>query len=215
MNKKKLPKAITQTADDMREAAAGASAGAWQQTSARRFAAHEFAGGGVAAPALAPDIAETAPKSPASSAHEHAPLALAPAAKVDVARRQSRARAIVERHANYSAAGGIIPLPLANIASITAIIVHMVKALSELYGVPYERDRARTIVIGLVGGTMPTGLSTVTASTLFYIVPGANLIGLAVSSVAASACTRSIGQIFVERFESGATLADFPALEWR
>jgi uncharacterized protein (DUF697 family) len=213
MNKKKLPKAITQTADGMREAAAAAGARAWHEVPAGQAAVYERAGGGAAAPAAAPAVIETRP--PASSVPKHAPSALAPPVAVDVARRQSRARAIVERHANYSAAGGIIPVPLANIATVTAIIVHMVKALSELYGVPYEHGRARAIVVGLVGGTMPTGLSAVTASTLFYIVPGSNLIGLAVSSIAASACTRSIGQIFVERFESGATLADFPALEWR
>ena len=89
----------------------------------------------------------------------------------------------------------------------------MVKMLSDLYGVPFERDRARAVVIGLVGGTMPTGFAAVTTSTLFYIVPATTLIGLAVSSVTAVACTRSIGRIFVEHFESGATLDDFSPVE--
>jgi hypothetical protein len=42
-------------------------------------------------------------------------------------------------------------------------------------------------------------------------MPGSNLIGLGVASVSAIACTRSIGRIFVEHFESGATLHDLPA----
>ena len=125
------------------------------------------------------------------------------------------ARAIVDRHAKYSAAGGIIPLPVLTLAGITAIIVRMVKMLSDLYGVPFERDRARAIVLGWVGGTMPTGFGAVTASTLMYIVPGGNLIGLAVSSVTAVACTRRIGRVFIENFENGATLLDFPAAEAR
>ena len=83
------------------------------------------------------------------------------------------------------------------------------------YGVPFQRARARTIVIGLMGGAAPSGLGTVTASTLSNFVPGGLFIGLAVSSVAATACTRSIGRIFVEHFENGATLADFPAVEKR
>ena len=142
--------------------------------------------------------------------------ALAPtAAETDVARRRSRARAIVERHATYSAFGGIIPLPIVNVASITAVIVRMVKVLSDLYGVPFQRDRARAIVVGLMGGAMPTGLAAVTASTLVYIVPGSNLIGLAVSSITAIACTRGIGRVFIEHFESGATLPDIPAVERR
>jgi hypothetical protein len=34
------------------------------------------------------------------------------------------------------------------------------------------------------------------------------VVGLAVSSMAAAACTRAIGRIFVDHFESGATLQD-------
>jgi uncharacterized protein (DUF697 family) len=86
-----------------------------------------------------------------------------------------------------------------------------VRMLSDLYGVPFERDRARAIVIGLMGGAMPTGLGAVTTSTLVYVVPGSGLIGLAVSSIAAAACTRSIGRIFVDHFEGGAMLQDLPA----
>ena len=60
---------------------------------------------------------------------------------------------------------------------------------------------------------MPTGLAAVATSTLVYLVPGSNLIGLAVSSMTALACTRGIGSIFIEHFESGATLHDFSAAE--
>jgi uncharacterized protein (DUF697 family) len=131
------------------------------------------------------------------------------ASEINGARRLSQARAIVERHATYSALGGIIPLPIVNVGTVTAVIVRMVKSLSDLYGIPFERDRARSIVLGLMGGAMPTGLAAVTTSTLLYVIPGSNLIGLAVSSIAAAACTRSIGRIFVERFEHGTSLDDF------
>ena len=36
----------------------------------------------------------------------------------------------------------------------------MVKVLSELYGVPFERNRTRSVVIALMGGALPTGFST-------------------------------------------------------
>ena len=126
-------------------------------------------------------------------------------------RRLSQAHAIVERHATYSAAGGLIPLPIANVASVTAIIVRMVKMLSRLYDVPFERDRARAIVVGMVGGAMPTGLAAVASSTLQYLVPASGIVGLAVASVAAVGSTRSIGLVFIEHFERGVTLSDYPA----
>ena len=68
--------------------------------------------------------------------------------------------------------GGAIPVPLANAAAITALMVRMIKSLSELYGVPFERNRTRAIVIGLMGGALPTGFATVATSTLTYFVPG-------------------------------------------
>jgi uncharacterized protein (DUF697 family) len=132
-------------------------------------------------------------------------------AALEAAQRRARAEAIVRRHAAYAAVGGILPVPLLTFAGVTTIILRMVKVLSDHYGVPFERDRARAIVIGLMGGAMPTGLGVVASSTLGYVVPASAVIGLAVSTVVAAAATRAIGRVFVEHFESGATLVEFPA----
>jgi len=198
MNKKKLPKVIRHTADD-----------AYQSRSVTDTEHQEPAEHLLELKELAADSGTASgtadPEKMAYVEQRHR--------EVGNERRRSLARAIVERHAAYSAVGGIIPLPIANIASVTAVIVRMVKVLSELYGVAFERDRARAVVVGLMGGAMPTGLAAATASTLVYIIPGSNLIGLAVSSMTAIACTRGIGRIFVEHFESGATLVDFKRVE--
>jgi uncharacterized protein (DUF697 family) len=203
MNKRKLPKAITRSTDDLRQTPAAAVGEADQAapTSA------EVEQDGVL-PFSEPNggqvMAQPAPPRDERPVVSRVPTVL----EINAVRRRSQAFSIVERHATYSAAGGIIPVPIVNVASVTAIIVRMVKRLAALYEVPFERDRARAIVVALAGGTMPTGLAAVTTSTLYYVVPGAAFIGLAVSSVAAVACTRNIGRIFVEHFESGATLQD-------
>jgi len=210
--KKKLPKAVMWTADDMRES--GASA--YQRHDAPHPTdLNEPPNTRASTPnsGVPGNVIEMMPKAeaalnPAMNAKDQSPPK---SADIETIRRRMRARAIVERHANYSAVGGAIPLPIANIASITAIIVRMVKSLSGLYGVPFERNRTRAIVIGLMGGVMPTGLASVATSTLMYFVPGYNLVGLAVSSVTASASARSIGQIFIDHFENGSTLVDFPS----
>ena len=209
MNKKKLPNAIMHPIDGMREAAAAAAGSReWRAaataTTASNQAAHEWVATARSGP-VGEVIEETQ-----ASALPMTTLARAArtSAEIDVTKRQAQARAIVARHAAYSAVGGIVPLPVASVAGITTIIIRMVKMLSDLYGVPFERDRARAIIVGLVGGTMPTGFAAVTTSTLFYVVPSGVLMGLVVSSITAIACTRSIGQIFIEHFESGATLHD-------
>ncbi len=214
MSRKNLPRAIQQSADDVRGAGADHGAREPQQAPAGSPDPGERFVGGVAVQ----ESARVSESAEVVSASQASPLpALVPTApsgaEADAVRRRSLANSIVERHAAYAAFGGIIPVPIANVASVTAVIVRMVKVLSGLYGVPFERDRARAIVIGLMGGTMPTGLAAVTTSTLVSLVPGSGLIGLAVSSVAAIACTRGIGRIFVEHFEGGATLHDLPAPE--
>jgi uncharacterized protein (DUF697 family) len=117
------------------------------------------------------------------------------------ASRRSMAQRIVERHGAYAAVGGLAPVPIANIASVAGIIVRMVKQLSELYGIPFKRDRTRSFVVAILAGAVPTGFGTAAASTFGYVVPGAALVGLGVSALTAAALTRSVGLIFIESFE--------------
>jgi CRP-like cAMP-binding protein len=126
-------------------------------------------------------------------------------AEIDAALRR-RAIAIVERHANYSAASGFIPLPIANEAAVMAVIVRMVRALGEVYDKPLDRNRAYGVAVGLMGGVLPTRLATLASSTAIYLVPGANFIGLAVSSMTASAYARKIGRMLVDQFDREAAL---------
>ena len=116
-------------------------------------------------------------------------------------KRRSLAQRVIERHGAYAAVGGLAPFPIANMASVAGIIVRMVKQLSELYGIPFQRDRTRSLVIGILAGAVPTGFGSAAASTLVYVVPGAALVGLGVSALMAGALTRSIGLVFMESFE--------------
>jgi uncharacterized protein (DUF697 family) len=183
MNKRKLPKAVLRTAEQMREAA-------------RTIAAK---------PAATDNVIEMIPKPDAPAA-----------APADAAARMRRRKAVavVERYANYSAMGGAIPVPLANATAITALLVRMVKRLSDIYAVPFERNRTRAVIVALMGGALPTGFSTVATSTLGYFVPGLNVLGLAVSAVTSGAYARSIGQLYIEHFENGSAL-ELRSAVWR
>jgi uncharacterized protein (DUF697 family) len=185
MNKKRFPKAVLRTAEEMRQGAPDATP---------RSSATD-------------NVIEMSPKSEAAAPAEASPGVADPA----TAARRRKAVAIVERYANYSAIGGAIPVPIANAAAIAALLIRMVKSLSELYDVPFERNRTRSVVIALMGGALPTGFSTIATSTLTVFVPGLNLIGLAVASVTSGAYARSIGQLFIEHFENGAAV-DFRSL---
>jgi uncharacterized protein (DUF697 family) len=192
MTRKPLPKVITRSSEDLRGIAAGAVTD--EEAPAPQSASRH---GGVEA---GPAVAVSSPP----GASDLLP-AVSISTEPQAVRRRSAARKIVERHRTYAAVGGLFPLPVVNVAGVTAIIVRMVKQLSDLYGVPFERDRTRSAIIGLIGGAVPTGLGAATASTLAFAVPGGALVGLAVSAITAGALTRGIGLVFVEHFESGPT----------
>jgi uncharacterized protein (DUF697 family) len=211
MTRKPLPKAITRTSADLQEIVFGS---ATDQAAAARRSALAF-DAVEAEPVLA-----VAPLPAALGAAR--PLTIAPPltagdaaasahADAQAAKRRSLARKIVDRHKLYAAGGGLVPVPIVNVAGVTAIIMRMVKRLSDLYEVPFERARTRSMVIGLMGGAVPTGLAAATTSTLALAVPTSALVGLAVSSFSAAALTRGIGLVFVEHFESAARPLDAAA----
>ncbi|HEX4410040.1 MAG TPA: YcjF family protein [Xanthobacteraceae bacterium] len=201
MSRKPLPKAIRQTLTPFRDTALVLD---------------------EEAPAKPPRVERTAAKteteaalavSSAPIANDAAPSPQQQASPEDRAfaeKRRARALKIVDRHRNLAAVGGLVPLPVANIASVTAVNLRMVKQLSDLYQVPFERDRTRSLIVSLVGGAVPTGLGTATSTTLMWIVPGGLVYGMGVAAIAAAAITRGIGLVFVDSFETGATLGTTP-----
>jgi uncharacterized protein (DUF697 family) len=185
MKRKQLPRAIRRSDDDLRAIAAVAE----EEAPVRR-------------PMVQSDASTAEPAAFARPvANDQLPTV---SIYVDgyAARRRARARSIVERHKTFAAIGGLFPLPIVNVASVTAVILRMVKQLSDLYGVPFERDRTRSLIVGLVGGAVPTGLGTATASTLAFVLPAHALVGLGVSAISAGALTRGIGLVFLDHFES-------------
>jgi uncharacterized protein (DUF697 family) len=189
MTRKPLPKAIIQPLGGPRS---GAAAGSPSPIASRPAAA------------LPHDAAEPEPTLAVSAAPiANDPLpALSPQAQQLAAKRLALARKIVARHRAYAAAGGLVPLPIINVAGVTTIILRMVKQLSDLYGVPFERDRTRSFVLGLIGGAAPTGLGVTTAATLAFAIPAPALAGLAVSALTAGALTNGIGRVYIEQFEA-------------
>jgi uncharacterized protein (DUF697 family) len=209
MNKKKLPKAVLRTADEMRGTADRA------QDTTHPVDLNEGLVAASTTPRPAGDnVIELVPKTePASPPADT--IVVSQAHDAAAALRRRKAVAIVERHANWAAVGGVIPVPIANAAAITALMVRMIKSLSTLYGVPFVHNRTRAAVVGLMGGVLPTGLATIAASTLTYFVPGYGMLSLVVSSVTSSAYARSIGQLYIEHFEIGATEIDFKKIVLR
>src|SRR5690242_14851848 len=200
MRRKPLPKAITRSIANLQQIAGSLVAD--QQGRVPRQMVPE---------AAAFDTVEPEPKLEPEPLPENASAATGPAPPREpkshlsdslAARRRALARRIVDRHKNYAAMGGLVPLPAANIASVTAVNLRMVKQLSELYGVPFQRDRTRSLIIALIAGAVPTGAGLAASSTLMWIIPGGLVWGLGAAALTAGALTRGIGLVFVDSFEA-------------
>jgi uncharacterized protein (DUF697 family) len=188
MTRKPLPKAIRRPITNLRDFAPPTA------IDEEAPAPSNSASQSVPEPALA--------VSSAPIANDSSPL-MTEEAKADAAKRRAAAHKIVGRYKNYAALGGLVPLPVANIASVTAVNLRMVQKLSALYQVPFQRDRTRALIVGLIGGAVPTGVGTATSATLMFVVPGGLLWGMGAAALTAGALTRAIGLVFVESFESG------------
>jgi uncharacterized protein (DUF697 family) len=193
MKRKPLPKAITRSIANLQQIAAGFAAD--EQGRVPPHLARQ-----AAPPSIAFDAVEPEPKS--APVLETKQPSMPDSADPLAARRRALARRIVDRHKNYAAMGGLVPLPAANIASVTAINLRMVKQLSELYGVPFQRNRTRSLIIALIAGAVPTGAGLATSSTLMWIVPGGLVWGLGAAALTAGALTRGIGLVFIDSFET-------------
>jgi uncharacterized protein (DUF697 family) len=200
MKRKPLPKAITRSIANLHQIAAGFAADEQDRVPRQPTTHHAVPFDAVEPePRMETPATSEAVVQPANrNTSEPRPRGADPLA----ARRRALARRIVERHKNYAAIGGLVPLPAANIASVTALNLRMVKKLSELYGVPFQRDRTRSLIIALIAGAVPTGAGLAASSTLMWIVPGGLFWGLGVSAITAGALTRGIGLVFIDSFEA-------------
>jgi uncharacterized protein (DUF697 family) len=198
MTRKQLPKVISRPSEDLRKIVDSTLPN--QAASAVRPAMSDDAVIPEIAPSIASLTAATGPESEKTKPRLNGNGVTVRWQGLP-ARRRTLAQRVIERHGAYAALGGLAPVPIANIASVAVIIVRMVKQLSDLYGVPFERDRTRSLVVGILAAAVPTGVGTAAASTLGYLVPGAALVGLGVSALMAGALTRSIGLVFIESFE--------------
>lgn len=193
---KKLPKATAQTFDDIRhqrDTAQPAKAKAKTAKAPTRKAR--------------PAAAKTAEKTRAEPPRRSARSTTADDTAQEL--RRVRAGMIIERFTAYSAVGSIIPIPVVDTLSVVFLIVSMVKSLAGLYETPFNRDRVRAAVAGLIGGVGQAGAGTAIATALAKWTPGANMVGAAVSSATSAVLTRTIGHAFVLHFETGGTALEF------
>lgn len=114
------------------------------------------------------------------------------------------------RHHMYSAFGiGLIPLPLLDMAALTGVQLNLIRKLSNLYGVPFSKDKVKSILSSLVAGTAPAATGVPAASYVKVIPIVGYSLGAVSISVIGAATTYATGKVFNQHFASGGTFLSF------
>jgi uncharacterized protein (DUF697 family) len=129
--------------------------------------------------------------------------------KTEQSKKRIEAGKIIDRHMYWSIGAGFIPLPLADIAAVTAIQLDMLRSICEVYTIDYSKDKGKSWIGALVGTTLTSALAKLGASAIKTIPVVGTAVGMASMSILSGATTYAIGNVFVNHFEAGGTASTF------
>lgn len=115
----------------------------------------------------------------------------------------------IKNHMIWAAGAGLIPIPIVDVAAITAVQLKLLAQISSLYGVPFKKELGKSIVGALVGSTSSSAIATGTRSLIKAIPIVGHTAGACALSIYAAATTYAVGHVFVHHFRTGGTLLDF------
>lgn len=128
---------------------------------------------------------------------------------VDAAATKSRARKLVERFSLYSGVAGLLPVPVVDVAAVGGVQLQMLRRISQLYAVPFSKNRGKAIVASLAGTMIPASTGLGVASMAKSVPVAGTAIGAMTAPALSVGATYVIGMAFVEHFARGGTLLDF------
>ncbi|GHT93846.1 hypothetical protein FACS1894116_06740 [Betaproteobacteria bacterium] len=116
---------------------------------------------------------------------------------------QATIDAIIRNRVYASLAVGLVPVPLVDLAALTAVQVELLYRLSQAYNVPFKEEWGRKAV----SVTLSTVVPELIAPTLSNFVRYVPLIGQALSTASGpviyGASTYALGRAFAKHFASG------------
>lgn len=115
---------------------------------------------------------------------------------------------IIRDHSWFSAVPGFFPVPLLDIAAITAVQLDMIRQLCKVYSINYSEQRGKSIVMALISAT----IGRVPGHAASSLVKGIPVVGWIAGGITlaffARASTFATGMVFKAHFEEGGTLND-------
>ncbi len=141
--------------------------------------------------------------------------------EVQAKETQAEGKAIVKadpdkiiRHHIYGSMGiGLIPIPLVDLAALTAVQLNMLRKLAGIYDVPFFKGKVRDLIASLVASGVAGGVPVLTAGSLATLVKTIPIVGqtagVVTMPIIAGAMTYAVGKVFLQHFASGGTFLTF------
>ncbi|QWR76992.1 YcjF family protein [Candidatus Magnetomonas plexicatena] len=127
----------------------------------------------------------------------------------DVNARLTETDKLIKNHSLYSIGVGLIPMPIVDFVALNALQLNLIRKLSDLYDVPFLKDKGKKLIGTMLGSGVPVVLSSTIASLLKFVpIVGYTTASLS-TSIIGGASTYALGKVFVQHFESGGTFLDF------
>ena len=119
--------------------------------------------------------------------------------------KNKQANETIKKHVLWSMGAGLVPLPLIDVAAVTAVQIDMIRDLCKLYEVEFSESVTKSILASLAGST----LAKIGASMLKAIPGVGTILGGVSMSVMSGATTYAVGQVFTSHLETSGDLAKF------
>jgi uncharacterized protein (DUF697 family) len=134
-------------------------------------------------------------------------------------RRDELAEQLVKRYSAWSAAAGVIPVPLVDVMAVGGLQLKMLRELAGIYGVSFSDHLGKSLLASTLGSIIPVSAAAPAAvgfaSALKFIpLVGTTVAVLTMPAVSAGA-TYLVGKVFIQHFASGGTMLDFNPREYR
>lgn len=123
---------------------------------------------------------------------------------------KERLDTLIRHHVWSAMALGLIPLPLIDLAAVTAVQLNLLRKLAQEYGIKFFDDKGKNIVSALVGGAIPATAGPTLGVSLGKLIPGlGQTFGVITLPILAGATTYAVGKVFIQHFASGGTFLTF------
>ncbi len=116
-----------------------------------------------------------------------------------------KANDIIKNHIGFAASAGLIPVPGADLAAVTAVQLNMLRQLANLYQIKFMDNIGKNIITAIAGSSVAR-----VAASLIKVIPGVGTVVGEMSMAAMSgASTYALGKMFARHFANGGTLDNF------